>query len=68
MALTEKQKKMAKESAGGSDDIQTQEWLASINDVLKREGHDAVVRLLERYSGHAPAYGPKLAPRDFRDY
>ena len=27
-----------------------------------------VVRLLERYSGHAPAYGPKLAPRDFRDY
>lgn len=25
-----------------------------------------VVRLLERYSGHAPAYGPKLAPREFR--
>ena len=25
-----------------------------------------VVRLLERYSGSAPAYGPKLAPRDFR--
>ena len=25
-----------------------------------------VVRLLERHAGHAPAYGPKLAPRDFR--
>lgn len=27
-----------------------------------------VVRLLERYGGRAPAYGPRLAPRDFRRY
>ena len=27
-----------------------------------------VVRLLERYAGRAPAYGPRLAPRDFRRY
>ena len=27
-----------------------------------------VVRLLERYSGHAPKYGPKLAPREFRTH
>ena len=27
-----------------------------------------VVRLLERYNGHAPAYGPKLAPREFRSH
>ena len=25
-----------------------------------------VIRLLERYAGRAPAYGPRLAPRDFR--
>lgn len=25
-----------------------------------------VVRLLERYAGHAPAYGPRSAPRDIR--
>lgn len=25
-----------------------------------------VIRLLERYEGRAPAYGPRLAPRDFR--
>lgn len=27
-----------------------------------------VIRLLERYAGRAPAYGPRLAPRDFRRY
>ena len=27
-----------------------------------------VIRLLERYGGRAPAYGPRLAPRDFRRY
>ena len=27
-----------------------------------------VVRLLERYAGSAPAYGPRFAPRDFRRY
>lgn len=27
-----------------------------------------VVRLLERYAGGAPAYGPKLAPREFRTH
>ena len=27
-----------------------------------------VVRLLERYAGQAPAYGPRLAPRDFRRF
>lgn len=27
-----------------------------------------VVRLLERYAGRAPAYGPRLPPRDFRHY
>ena len=27
-----------------------------------------VVRLLERYAGRAPAYGPRFAPRDFRRY
>ena len=27
-----------------------------------------VVRLLERFAGRAPAYGPRLAPRDFRRY
>ena len=27
-----------------------------------------VVRLLERYAGRAPAYGPRLAPRDFRRF
>ena len=27
-----------------------------------------VVRLLERYAGRAPSYGPRLAPRDFRRY
>ena len=27
-----------------------------------------VVRLLERFAGGAPAYGPRLAPRDFRRY
>ena len=27
-----------------------------------------VVRLLERYAGRAPAYGPRFAPRDFRRF
>ena len=27
-----------------------------------------VVRLLERYAGRAPAYGPRYAPRDFRRF
>ena len=27
-----------------------------------------VVRLLERFGGRAPAYGPRLAPRDFRRF
>ena len=27
-----------------------------------------VVRLLERYAGHAPKYGPKLSAREFRDH